>query len=297
MKWSIATVGILILGLIGIAVMLLFQNLTTSSENDYYLLKEITESAMFDAIDISYYRETGNVKIVREKFVENFTRRYAESTLFIGGKYIISFFDIMEEPPKVSLLVNTGVIDYQIYGEDTKANYDVLNSLSGIFEYSNNKKSNSQVYERKFYSKTYYSMPKLGSDGLVDVNQPFNIPNEISQREIKNGSINITFSNIRTSNNMEDILQALLYREIDWVKATREDEMRTNYYAIIDTSKYASSCDVNNIYFYDCKNNIDEHMQCDKYNNFWLHWDGKCYDGEEALLVFNMNFEYDEYEY
>ena len=89
MKWSTVTVGVMILGIIGVSIILLFQQLTTTNENDYYLLKEITEAAMVDSIDISYYRETGNLKIVREKFVENFTRRFAESPQLIGTKYTI----------------------------------------------------------------------------------------------------------------------------------------------------------------------------------------------------------------
>ena len=95
MKWSTVTVGVMILGIIGVSIILLFQQLTTTNENDYYLLKEITEAAMVDSIDISYYRETGELKIVREKFVENFTRRFAESTLIICKKYKIKFFYIM----------------------------------------------------------------------------------------------------------------------------------------------------------------------------------------------------------
>ena len=70
MKWSTVTVGVMILGIIGVSIILLFQQLTTTNENDYYLLKEITEAAMVDSIDISYYRETGNLKIVREKLKE-----------------------------------------------------------------------------------------------------------------------------------------------------------------------------------------------------------------------------------
>ena len=133
MKWSTVTVGVMILGIIGVSIILLFQQLTTTNENDYYLLKEITEAAMVDSIDISYYRETGELKIVREKFVENFTRRFAESTLIIGTKYTIKFFDIMEEPPKVSVRIDTGIENYKIY--NTSGNYEVLNQLTGIFEY------------------------------------------------------------------------------------------------------------------------------------------------------------------
>ena len=298
MKWSMATVGVIVLGLIGVAVILLFQNLTTSSENDYYLLKEITESAMFDSIDISYYRETGNVKIIREKFVENFTRRYAESTLFIGGKYIISFSDILEEPPKVSLIVNTDILNYRIYDASTEADYSVYNNLTGIFEYTGKKDKN--VYSRKkTFTKTYYSMPQPSNDGTVsNVNQPFNIPSEISQKQIKPGTINIKFKNIRASNKIDDILQAKLNREIDWVIADKENN--TNYYEVINSNDYASSCTVNDISFYDCKNNKGTRntgMRCDQYNTFWLHWDGKCNSGNKVLLIFDAEFEYQEYEY
>lgn len=74
MKWSFASVGMIVLGIIGVMVIVLFQQITTSNENDYYLLKEITEASMIESIDLKYYRETGDLKIIKEKFVENFTR-------------------------------------------------------------------------------------------------------------------------------------------------------------------------------------------------------------------------------
>ncbi len=298
MKWSMTTVGIIILGLIGVAIIILFQNLTTSSENDYYLLKEITESAMFDAIDISYYRETGKVKIVREKFVENFTRRYAESTLFIGGNYIISFFDVMEEPPKVSLLINTDIIDYQIYGEDTKDDYSVLNNLSGVFVYGTKNKDENRVYIKKNISSTYYSLADVGNGGNTGFDSAFNLPADISQREVKLNTINITFSNLTISNKIEDILQSKLINNIDWVSTNYSNN---NYYSVIDSDKYSGNCNINDIYYYDCLNKRgkkNEKMYCDDNNNYWLHWDGNCNRGKEnALLIFDMNFEYEEYEY
>ena len=39
MKWSTVTVGVMILGIIGVSIILLFQQLTTTNENDYYLLR------------------------------------------------------------------------------------------------------------------------------------------------------------------------------------------------------------------------------------------------------------------
>ena len=134
MKWSFASVGMIVLGIIGVMVIVLFQQITTSNENDYYLLKEITEASMIESIDLKYYRETGDLKIIKEKFVENFTRRYSESTLFIGTKYTISFFDIMEVPPKVTIMIDTGIENYRIY--NNVDDYNIVNNLSSILEFT-----------------------------------------------------------------------------------------------------------------------------------------------------------------
>ena len=134
MKWSFASVGLIVLGLIGVAIIILFQQITTNNENDYYLLKEITESAMIDAIDVPHYRETGELKIVKEKFVENFTRRFAESTIFVTNDYKIKFYDIMEVPPKVSIIIDTGLGEYTINGNSD--DYNIANRLDAILEYT-----------------------------------------------------------------------------------------------------------------------------------------------------------------
>lgn len=219
MKWSTVTVGVMILGIIGVSIILLFQQLTTTNENDYYLLKEITEAAMVDSIDISYYRETGELKIVREKFVENFTRRFAESTLIIGTKYTIKFFDIMEEPPKVSVRIDTGIDNYKIY--NTSGNYEVLNQLTGIFEYvgkSDNGKTISgeeNPYEKKKKEMTYYSIvKKSNATKKYDTTLELNIPDELVSGKIKN----VTLSNVeyKDSSNLtqEELNMAILQRDI-----------------------------------------------------------------------------------
>lgn len=219
MKWSTVTVGVMILGIIGVSIILLFQQLTTTNENDYYLLKEITEAAMIDSIDISYYREAGELKIVREKFVENFTRRFAESTLIIGSKYTIKFFDIMEEPPKVSVRIDTGIDNYKIY--NTSGNYEVLNQLTGIFEYvgkSDNGKTISgeeNPYKEKKKEMTYYSIvKKSNATNKYDTTLELTIPDELVSGKIKN----VTLSNIeyKDSSNLtqEELNMAILQRDI-----------------------------------------------------------------------------------
>lgn len=308
MKWSFATVGLIVLGLIGIGVIMLFQQLTTSSENDYYLLKEITNAAMVDSIDIAYYRETGDLKIVREKFVENFTRRYSESTLFIGTKYVISFYDIMEIPPKVTVLINTGFENYRIYNNvDT---YNVQNTLTGILEYigKNTKTTiseignNDSVYTKdEKLSKTYYSMPKVNENGKVIVNQPINIPKELDQSNIKITKLEIKSEG--ATNKLEDILKAKLWRDIDWAKAS-SGEIPTNYYTEIDVGEYTTNCDVKNIACYDCstgKGTADkiDGMCTEKYKDkIWIYWDGTSPDTNKTLVLkLNVTFTYDEYEY
>ena len=219
MKWSTVTVGVMILGIIGVSIILLFQQLTTTNENDYYLLKEITEAAMVDSIDISYYRETGELKIVREKFVENFTRRFAESTLIIGTKYTIKFFDIMEEPPKVSVRIDTGIENYKIY--NTSGNYEVLNQLTGIFEYVGKRDNGKTIsgeenpYEKKKKEMTYYSIVKKGNaTKKYDATLELNIPDELVSGKIKN----VTLSNVeyKDSSNLtqEELNMAILQRDI-----------------------------------------------------------------------------------
>lgn len=248
MKWSTVAVGLTIFGLIGISIILLFQQLTTTNENDYYLLKEITEAAMVDSIDISYYRETGELKIVREKFVENFTRRFAESTLIIGTKYTIKFFDIMEEPPKVSVRIDTGLENYKIY--NTSGNYNVVNELTGIFEYvpkqnttNNNdddESKNSIIFDKSKYKDTtkkkveavvktktfnYYAIIKKDKNNRAynyDKILELNIPDELISGKYKNQIINSVSYEKMSNFNQAIINEAILKRDINYINADND---------------------------------------------------------------------------
>ena len=95
---------LVLLGVVFTVIMMLIQGVTTSNTQDYYQLKEITNSAMTDSIDYAYYRLYGEVKINKEKFVENFLRRFSE-TVSITKTYQIDFYDLYESPPKVSVKV------------------------------------------------------------------------------------------------------------------------------------------------------------------------------------------------
>ena len=129
MKWSFASVGLIILGMFGIIIIMLFNDITVSNEQDYYTLKDATEAAMIEAVDVAYYRLTGEVKISQEKFVENFTRRFVETSTFGQGNYSIEFYQISEFPAKVSVRIVDKTNSYSIY---TSFNPDLGNTEAKI---------------------------------------------------------------------------------------------------------------------------------------------------------------------
>lgn len=131
MKESLWGYWLIVLGLGVLVVMMLLQNYTTTNEQDYYLIKEVTEAAMTDAIDWAHYRKYGEIRIVKEKFVEDFTRRFSE-TVNINKTYNIKFYDIYEAPPKVSVKVTTKTDTYNIFG--TQDSVDVINKIDSIIE-------------------------------------------------------------------------------------------------------------------------------------------------------------------
>lgn len=123
---------LIVLGIFVIVIMMLVQSVTTTSTQDYYLLKEATEASMIDAVDLSYYRMYGELKINREKFVENFLRRFSE-TVNISTTYKVEFYDLYEVPPKVSVRVSSRTNTFTIAGESTS--FDVVNKIDAILEY------------------------------------------------------------------------------------------------------------------------------------------------------------------
>lgn len=130
MKESFWGVFVIMLGVVSIAFIYFFQTYTNTDEQNYILLKEITEAAMYDAVDLSSYRSSGTVRIDREKFVENFLRRFAESVT-LGNTYIIEIYDVNETPPKVSLKVSTKL---QTNVTSEIMDFDIVNRLDAILE-------------------------------------------------------------------------------------------------------------------------------------------------------------------
>ena len=87
---------------------------------------------MYDAVDWAEYRTSGNVRINREKFVENFVRRFAES-VSLGNEYVIEIYDVSETPPKVSLKVSSKLSKQPTSNSET-IEFDIVNRLDAILE-------------------------------------------------------------------------------------------------------------------------------------------------------------------
>jgi len=131
MKQSYWGYWLILLGIFVIVIMMLIQNITSTNTHDYYLVKEITESSMLDAVDYGYYRQYGEVRINKEKFIEVFLRRFAESAS-LNSTYTISFYDIYEAPPKVSVKVSSKSNTFKIFGDSST--FDIVNKIDSILE-------------------------------------------------------------------------------------------------------------------------------------------------------------------
>lgn len=128
MSKGVMAAGIIMLGMITFGLVNLIQNYTSGNELDYYLLRDTTESSMLDSVDLGYYQQTGLIRMDKEKFVENFVRRFAQS-VSNNRSYDLRFYDINETPPKVSVKV----------GSSTSAvfsgtSFDIKNQIDAILE-------------------------------------------------------------------------------------------------------------------------------------------------------------------
>ena len=131
MKESMWGYLIVALGIVIIAVILLVQRLTTTNEQDYYLMREVLKGAMEDAVDLGSYRQSEKIVMSKEKFVSVFTRRFAESVP-ADRTYQLDFYDIHEYPPKAKIKISTKTGETVI--KDDLVDLDINTYLTGIIE-------------------------------------------------------------------------------------------------------------------------------------------------------------------
>jgi hypothetical protein len=120
---------LIILGIFVIVIMMIINNVTTTKSQDYYLVKEIAQASMIDAIDYSYYSDWKELRINKEKFVESFIRRFADSVT-LKDTYTIEFYDLYEAPPKVSIRVKSATNTFNVMGD--AESFDVVERVDAI---------------------------------------------------------------------------------------------------------------------------------------------------------------------
>ena len=156
MKESLWGYWIVVLGISIVGVMVVLHNYTTTSEQDYYLIKEVLEASMNESVDYTFYRDTGRLKMNAVKFTENFVRRFSE-VVNINKTYDLNFYQIYEEPPAASVEVVTKTNSSNFGDADTAANEDVnvVNRVSGILYTTKNAPygDNGYEYTEEFCSK------------------------------------------------------------------------------------------------------------------------------------------------
>ena len=137
MKESMWGWWFIVLGIIIMAVVILITDMTTTSEQNYYMIKEVNEAAMMEAVDYGYYRKYGVLRINSEKYMENFIRRFSEM-ITINKRVKIGFYDIYESPPKVTVIVTMGSNQFiSQYGDMTMR---IENRIDAILEMQNKQK-------------------------------------------------------------------------------------------------------------------------------------------------------------
>lgn len=124
---------VIMLGIVSIGIIYFFQNVTNTDEHNYNLLRETTEAAMYDAFDLTYARSTGEIRIIQEKFIENFLRRFA-SNASLAHTYKIDIYDINETPPKVSIKLSTADNSTSTNVTGEIVTFDIVNRIDAILE-------------------------------------------------------------------------------------------------------------------------------------------------------------------
>ena len=146
MKYPFLALGMIMVGMSGLVFITMFQSITVNNESEYYVLKEAMKASMLESVDLTCYRSNENegcggvLKISEQKFVENFTRRFAKSINGDAKSYTLEFYDIIESPPKASVIIRGNNGEYKFHTGQSVSG-DIANALTGILE-TNNSVSN-----------------------------------------------------------------------------------------------------------------------------------------------------------
>jgi len=174
MKESYWGYWIMLLGILIVGVMLLVNRTTSGNTQDYYLLKEVTQASMIDAVDLSYYRLYGDIKMSEQKFVENFIRRFSENVT-LSTTYDVAFYDIYEIPPKVSVKVTSNSGNYNI--AESQNDFDIVDKIDAILLLGNSNvgdaASDKRMCSLDWQNELFQYMLNLGKNNQLESTYPY----------------------------------------------------------------------------------------------------------------------------
>ena len=131
MKESYWGYWLVILGVFEVVILLLIRNITSNNSEDFYNIRQINESALVSAVDYAYYREYGELKINKEKFMENFLRMFSEAASSTS-EYEVTFASIYEAPPKASVEINSKTNTFFI--NSSEETFDINSRVDAVLE-------------------------------------------------------------------------------------------------------------------------------------------------------------------
>ena len=234
------------------------------------------------------------IKMNQEKFVENFTRRFAESTIFVTNDYDIKFYDIMEVPPKVSIIVDTGLGEYTIGGNADE--YGIANKLDAILEYTGDKTYDTpsvNPYVKHCtgcnlepYKETYYLLLGQGDEKRLSLKTP----NELMAPNIKNINIE-SIDNVKVVSGQGELNQALLRSELIYNNVPDKYKLSSGMHYSRD---YNGSINNSTIGYYNCSGFSGEY-KCDDINKYYINVNGDV--SGKIILKYDVIWSYDEYRF
>ena len=135
MSKGVMAAGIIMLGVLTFGLINIISNYTSGNELDFQLLRDTAESAMLDAVDLGFFQTSGGqIRMDKEKFVEGFIRRFAQS-VNNDRDYLIEFYDINETPPKASIRVGSKTLaSIEVPGEEEPFRFNIENRVDAIIE-------------------------------------------------------------------------------------------------------------------------------------------------------------------
>lgn len=244
LKESMWGYAIIVFGILAVGIIWFFANTTRTDQHNFNLLKETTEAALIDSLDLAAYRLDGTIRIEEEKFVENLIRRFAENA-DLSNTYVIEIFDINTEPPKVSLRVSSKK-DTTATGEIVE--FDMVNNLDAILEtkYYVEESEESEISDSQNQkkncstgSKTISARPSCTCDNTkricnCNIKTNLNLPSNSVVKNVKLKTSSyyseyVSFSNQRIENGIiKYTVESRLYAALDYY-ATRIMKYNVNY--------------------------------------------------------------------